>query len=132
MPPAGRVLLDTNVIIALFAGEAAVLTELGSAEAVYVPAVALGELYYGARKSGRPAENVARVAEFATAALVLACDAPTAAVYGEIKAALRARGTPIPENDVWIAALARQHDLTLATRDAHFGHIDGVRVVGWT
>lgn len=131
MPAAGRALLDTNVIIALFAGEAAVIAALATVEAVYVPAVALGELYYGARKSGRPTENVTRVAEFAGAALVLACDAATAAMYGQVKAELRARGTPIPENDVWIAALARQHDLTLVTRDAHFDHVHGLSVAPW-
>jgi len=53
----GRVLLDTNILIALFAGETSVLTAAQHTEAVYVPAVALGELYYGARKSARAAAN---------------------------------------------------------------------------
>ena len=116
----GRVLLDTNILIALFAGEVSVLTAAQQAEAVYVPAVALGELYYGTRKSARAAANLQRIAELAAAVAVLPCDGETAAVYGEVKAMLRMRGTPIPENDLWIAAVARQHELTLVTRDAHF------------
>jgi tRNA(fMet)-specific endonuclease VapC len=92
----------------------------------------LGELYYGARKSARTAENVERVAAFAAAAAVLSCDAATAALCGELKAQLRAQGTPIPENDLWIAALARQHELTLVSRDAHFGAVRGLAVVSWS
>jgi tRNA(fMet)-specific endonuclease VapC len=59
---AGRILLDTNIVVALFAGEAAVLRELKGADEVLLSGVVLGELYYGAWKSARFAENVARVA----------------------------------------------------------------------
>ncbi len=58
MPPTGRVLLDTNILIGLLAGEPVVLAGLRAAEAVYVPVIALGELYDGARKSARAAEKV--------------------------------------------------------------------------
>ena len=132
MPATGRVLLDTNILIALLAEEAVVVRHVQDAEAVYVPAIALGELYYGARKSARAAQNVERVATLAGASAVLACDSATAAVYGELKAALRAKGTPIPENDLWIAALANQHRLTLASRDEHFDVVPGMVRVGWT
>ncbi len=132
MPPTGRVLLDTNILIGLLAGEPAVLAGLRAAEAVYVPVIALGELYYGARKSARAAANVERVQALAAAAAVLPCDGATAAAYGELKAALRAQGTPIPENDLWIAALARQHDLTLASRDEHFDLVPGLVRAPWT
>lgn len=131
MTATGKVLLDTNIVIGLFAEEAPILAALGAVRTAYVPAIVLGELYYGAQRSGRTRENSARVDAFADAALVLPCDAATAAVYGDVKAGLRARGTPIPENDVWVAALARQHDLTLVTRDAHFGHVDGVQIIDW-
>jgi tRNA(fMet)-specific endonuclease VapC len=131
MPPTGRVILDTNILIGLLAGEAAVLAGLRTAEAVYVPVIALGELYYGARKSARATENVERIAAFAATAAVLHCDGGTAAAYGELKAALRARGTPIPEKDLWIAALARQHALTLVSRDAHFAGVPGLAPERW-
>ena len=55
----------------------------------------------------------------------------TAGLYGETKAQLRLRGRPIPENDLWIAALARQHQLILATRDLHFDAVAAVDLVRW-
>jgi tRNA(fMet)-specific endonuclease VapC len=131
MPASGRVLLDTNIVIALLAGEQAVVERVRATAAVYVPVVALGELYYGARKSARTAENLERVAAFARAAAVLACDSETALVYGEVKAALRSLGKPIPENDLWIAAIARQHALLLVTRDEHFSIVPGLEVDRW-
>jgi len=57
--------------------------------------------------------------------------ARTAAEYGRIKAALKATGTPLPENDVWIAAFAIERSLPLATRDAHFAHVPGLIVLDW-
>ena len=131
MPATGRVLLDTNILIALLAAEPQVVERVRTAAAVYVPVIAMGELYYGARKSARAAENVKRVGAVAATAAVLVCDGTTAALYGELKAALRAQGTPIPENDLWIAALARQHGLTLVSRDEHFEAVPGLEIERW-
>ena len=127
----GRYLLDTNVVIALFAGEPAVRENAGRAEEVFVSSVAIGELCFGARKSGRARENLARIEEFATGNVVLGCDTETAFRYGEIKNALRVKGHPLPENDIWMAAVALQHDLTLITRDAHFNEIEGLTTIAW-
>ncbi len=79
MPPTGRVLLDTNIVIALFANDPAVRREVERAEAVFVPVIALGELLYGARRSTRVAESLERITAFAGAAAVLVCDVATAA-----------------------------------------------------
>jgi tRNA(fMet)-specific endonuclease VapC len=128
----GRVLLDTNIVIAIFAEEPPALERLAAAEEVFVPVVVLGELYYGARKSGRAETNIARIDEFAAAAAILGCDALTAQQYGRIKNDLRAKGRPIPENDIWIGAVGMQHDLRVATRDRdHFSQISGLRVEVW-
>ena len=64
-PASGRFLLDTNIVIALLDGDDAVLSNLDRAPEVFIPAVALGELFFGAAKSGRPAENTAKVEQFA-------------------------------------------------------------------
>jgi tRNA(fMet)-specific endonuclease VapC len=122
----GRALVDTNVVIALFAGEPGVVEQLQQREAVFLCAPVLGELRYGAQASVRAESNLARLDEFARALIVLACDTGTAAVYASVKSGLRKKGRPIPENDVWIAAIARQHGLTLLTRDGHFGEIEGL------
>jgi len=127
----GRVLLDTNIVIALFAKEAVIQQRLAETEEVFVASIVLGELYYGARKSSRVEANIARVSTFAAANAVLVCDTVTAHYYGAIKNQLRAKGQPIPENDIWIAATARQHQLTLVTRDGHFQAIEGLVVEQW-
>ena len=58
-------------------------------------------------------------------------DTNTAREYGEIKSALQAEGRLIPENDIWIAAIAQQHDLTLVTRDEHFKEVKHLKVEVW-
>ncbi len=128
---AGSFLPDTNIVIALFAQEPSALTQFGNAEEVFLSSVVLGELYYGARKSGRVSENLARIDELAARVPVLTCDSDTAQVYGQVKSTLFAKGKPIPENDLWIAATALQHGLTVVTRDAHFAEIEGLPLALW-
>ncbi len=127
----GRYLLDTNIVIALFAGDTSVLDQLQAAEEVFVPSIVLGELYYGARRSQRVQENLIRLETFAAANSVLDCDHATAHVYGEIKDDLRQSGRPIPENDIWIAAISSQHNLTLVTRDAHSAALQSIVTEAW-
>lgn len=127
----GKYLLDTNIIIALFADEVEIRNRLKVADETFVSAVALGELYYGAYKSSKSEKNLALIEDFAGNASVISCDADTAKVYGDIKNTLRLRGQPIPENDIWIAAIALQHHLTLVTRDAHFDLIDNLNTELW-
>ena len=127
----GRYLLDTNCVIALFADDSALKDRLAGADEVFVPSIALGELHYGARKSRRVAENVARIDDFAVQNAVLGCTADTARHYGQIKDELRQKGSPIPENDIWIAAIARQERLILLARDVHFDEVEGLRVQTW-
>jgi tRNA(fMet)-specific endonuclease VapC len=128
----GRFLLDTNIVIALFAADDAVIANIAAAEEVFIPAVVIGELFYGARKSGRPEENCRRIEQFAADNVILVCDAETARLYGEVKNSLRKKGHPIPENDIWIAAAALQHSLILVSRDEHFAALEGLRVEKWT
>jgi tRNA(fMet)-specific endonuclease VapC len=127
----GKYLLDTNVIIALFADDDAVKSRLANADEVFISSIAIGELCFGAWKSVRVKENLERIDEFIADSVVLGCDTETARRYGEIKNALRMKGRPIPENDIWIAAIALQHDLALATRDSHFTEIEKFKVVSW-
>jgi tRNA(fMet)-specific endonuclease VapC len=127
----GRYLLDTNVIIALFAGEKDVKENLAAIEEVFLPSIAIGELCYGARKSGKPRENLARIDELVAGSVVLGCDSRTARHYGDTKNKLRLKGQPLPENDIWIAALGLQHNLTPATRDGHFQVIEGLNITTW-
>ena len=128
MPSTGRFLLDTNIVIAVFEGDDGVLSNLEGAAEVFVPAIVIGELLFGAAKSSRPAENVAKVEQFASASAILACDLEVAREYGRVKKQLRDIGQPIPENDIWIAATAKHH---VATRDRHFLQVDGLATGNW-
>jgi tRNA(fMet)-specific endonuclease VapC len=127
----GKVLLDTNIVIALFAGEASVIEKLTVARSVFIPVITIGELYYGACKSGNRRRNIEKIEEFASRSAILVCDESTARYYGRIKDGLRAKGKPLPENDIWIAALACQHRLKLITRDSHFMEIESVKMEPW-
>lgn len=127
----GSYLLDTNIVISLFANEDEVIRRLGGAFRAYVPSIVLGELYYGAYKSSHSKANIAKIDSFALKSSVVACDVETSRHYGRIKDHLRSKGKPIPENDIWIAALARQHNLILVTRDQHFQNIKDIITEKW-
>ena len=127
----GKYLLDTNIVIALFANEPAVTALLKDAEEIFVSSIVMGELYYGARKSNRVQENIARLDEFAANNVVLSCDHETARQYGQLKDKLRRKGRPIPENDIWVAATTLQYNLTLITRDAHFSEVESLKIEMW-
>ncbi len=128
---AGRYLLDTSILIALLADDTAVKGKLAQAQEVFVPSIAIGELYYGAWKSQRAQENLNRIDELVGESAVLGCGVEAARRYGEIKNALRIKGRPIPENDLWIAAIAVEHRLTLATRDTHFSEVTVLNTETW-
>ena len=127
----GSFVLDTNIIIAFFKQDAAVLEHLKAADELFVPAVVLGELSYGARKSGKIQVNLERIRDFEAVVSVLPVNAATADNYGIIKEALRAKGRPLPENDIWIAAVAVQHGLPVASRDEHFREVNGLELARW-
>lgn len=127
----GRYLLDTNLFIALFASEPAVTDRFGREQDVFVSVVVLGELFYGADNSSRPAENRGRLEALAAENTVLGCGLETARIFGGLKHRLRVKGRPIPANDLWIAATAIEHGLVLATRDEHFADIDGLDREAW-
>jgi tRNA(fMet)-specific endonuclease VapC len=123
----GRYLLDTNIVIAVFNGDALLQRRVLNSPEVFTSIITLGELHYGACYSQCIEANTVRIEQFATTIRILDCDSETARRYGALKAELRRQGTPIPENDLWIAALADQHDLTLITRDPHFSVVNDRR-----
>lgn len=126
----GSFLLDTNIAVAYLNAEDAIRKRLAGITA-YLPSIVLGELYFGALKSTRVQDNLTEIARFVSLNTVLGCDAGSALEYGQIKNQLRVKGRPLPENDMWIAAIARQYGLTLATRDEHFKQVDGLSIETW-
>ncbi len=123
-------LLDTNAVAALFNQDSVLKNALGDTK-LLVPAPVVGELYFGAYNSGRVAHNITQLERFLVQNEVLLCTSETGKVYGQIKFQLKAKGRPIPENDIWIAAIAIQYELALITRDAHFNIIDNLILESW-
>ena len=124
-----KCLLDTSVIIHAFRNNNTVATLLDTMAEVYVPVTVIGELYYGAYKSADPTKHITQVQSFLLNCKILSPDAVTGDTYGNIKAALVKKGKPIPENDIWIAAMARQYDLPLFTTDNHFSEIENISLI---
>ena len=127
----GRFMLDTNAVIAFFSGEESVKDILRSAKLIYVPVPVIGELYYGVYCSKKVESNKRRIDELLRSVEILDCDLETSKFYAEIKKNLRVKGTKIPENDVWIAALSMQYNLTLITRDKHLFNVKEINLQQW-
>ncbi|HEY3354617.1 MAG TPA: PIN domain-containing protein [Polyangia bacterium] len=127
-----RVALDTNRYRDLCAGEPAVAAFLEHVEAVFVPFVVVAELRAGfaVGKRGRENERVLRRFLGKPGVDVLYPTDATTRAYAELYRQLRAQGTPIPTNDLWIAALVVEHGLWLASRDSHFSHLPQLSLVG--
>lgn len=123
-------LLDTVILVGYLNRDDALVKRLSS-ESYFISAVSVGELYFGAYNSQRVNENVQKIERFIDFSVVLNIDTDIAKRYGIIYSQLRRKGRPIPENDTWIAAIAQQYALTLATRDKHFTQVDGLSLELW-
>ena len=123
------IVLDTNRYSAADGGDPPTLAVLQSAHRIHIPFVVLGELRYGFANGGRAAENERRLQQFLSNPRVrpLWADDQTTVEYARLSAYVRKQGTPIPTDDVWIAALAVQHGLPLYTRDRHFDRLPQVQ-----
>lgn len=122
--------IDTNVYSEFMRGSSGAVMAIRATGEIYLPLIVLGELLAGFAAGARPTKNRDELARFMASprVSVLEPDERTARHYAEIYAALRARGTPIPTNDLWIAALARQHRVSLLTHDRHFAAVPGLIV----
>lgn len=124
-------ILDTTAVSALLAGDAGLAKLLGAADRHHLPVVVIGEFSYGLKQSSRRAADEERFRVLEKASDLLNVDPETAHRYADIREELRAAGTPIPVNDLWIAALARQHNLPVASRDAHFDRVRKLNRLSW-
>jgi tRNA(fMet)-specific endonuclease VapC len=118
---ANGIVLDTSIIIPHLHGNiTAIASAVLAGIPLFLPLVVLGELYKGALSSARPEHNRLLVDKFLLFAALLHPDSATADVYAKISVQLRRKGRPLPENDVWITAVAVECNMPLATRDKHF------------
>jgi tRNA(fMet)-specific endonuclease VapC len=120
-----RVALDTNRLTDLFQGDAALAERLGSCEEIWIPLFVLGEIkagFHGGAQQHRNEILLQKLLAKPTVGVLLP-GRETAEHYARLFVQLKRAGTPVPDNDLWIAALALEHDLVLITRDRHFQRI---------
>lgn len=114
MNPTSSLALESSIIIRhMRTAEPAIAAQLKAAAELYVPLTALGEILYGIRRSGNDARAVEQWRRFSQNVVLLRPDESTAAAYAEIKDHLGGKGKLIPDNDMWIAATAKSHELPL-------------------
>lgn len=120
-----RVALDTNRVTDLFQGDAGLAERLGFCDEVWIPLIVLAELkagFYGGERTNNNEVLLQKLLAKPNVGILLPTR-ETVEHYARLFVQLKRAGTPVPDNDLWIAALALQHDLILVTRDQHFQHI---------
>ena len=124
-------ILDTNALWAFADGVPLAVAAVEAANDVAIPVIVLGEFRYGVPHSKRRREYEAWLDRYLPVFRVLDITAETASEYALIRSELRLLGKPIPANDVWVAALCREHDLPVLSRDGHFDHVHELRRLDW-
>lgn len=124
-------ILDTNALSDFLAEVPGIRSPIEAALGLYIPVIVLGEYRYGVRSSRSRRQIEEKLTDLLQDVEVLAVDRTTSIFYAEVRSELKLAGTPIPENDVWIAALVRQHQLPLLSRDAHFDVVKRIERVSW-
>ncbi len=123
-----KVLLDTNIYSLAMRGDIEVVHSLKSIDTIGFSVISIGELFSGFRGGKNEARNRQELAEFLDSPRVVvhSVDVETADFYSAILDQLKKAGTPIPTNDIWIAAIGFQHGYKLFTRDRHFDNVPGL------
>ena len=124
-------ILDTNGLSALAEGEPAIEPLLRKAAQIAIPVIVLGEYRYGIAHSRDRKHYEEWLTEYLSRFRILDVDEATTISYRDVRTELKRAGTPIPSNDVWIAALCRQHRLPLLSRNRHFDAVPGIRRLAW-
>ncbi|HLC28855.1 MAG TPA: type II toxin-antitoxin system VapC family toxin [Dehalococcoidia bacterium] len=124
-------IVDTNAVSAWRDGDDDLLEVMASARQLALPVIAVGEYRYGIGQSTHRLRAEAWLDTLVQTIRVLAVNLETAHSYAVVRAMLQRKGSPIPANDMWIAALALQHRLPVLSRDAHFDAVDGLTRISW-
>jgi len=124
-------ILDTNALSAAADEHPAVVKILAGIQQLMLPVVVLGEFRYGIAQSRNGPEYTRWLDALIGGSTVLDVTEKTTRHYAAINLELRKAGKPIPANDLWIAALCREHGLSLLSRDRHFDVVQGLRRLDW-
>ena len=124
-------IVDTNGFSAFAEGDLALEPILRGTPQLAIPVIVLGEYRYGISQSRDRAHYEQWLSEYLRRFRILEIDERTTVPYSEVRVELKKSGRPIPSNDLWIAALCRQHSLPLLSRDPHFDAVPGITRVSW-
>jgi predicted nucleic acid-binding protein len=124
-------ILDTNAVSALIQGDEGVSRVVSGLRRHHLPLPVIAEYQFGLLSLRNPQRLQSLFRRLEADSYVVAPDRGTADWYAAIRHDLRQRGQPIPDNDLWIAALARQHDLEVVSRDPHFDCVDKLKRLSW-
>lgn len=124
-------ILDTNALSAAAERDPSALEVVARAEYLAVPVIVLGEYRLGIAQSRHRASYENWLQEWISSVTVLEIEDETTRSYAVIGLELKRKGKPIPTNDLWIAALCRQHSLPLLSRDRHFDFVPGLKRIDW-
>jgi len=125
----GSILLDTNVIINILKNDKVTIQKVATYNKIYYPIIVIAELIYGAYNAQNTTKKLSEVEKIKTKGITLYVDDVTSYEYGKIKSNLKRNGTPIPENDIWIAAIALQNQLPVFTHDKHFKQVENLEII---
>jgi len=124
-------LLDTNALSALAAADESLIQAIEQVPRLCVTIISLGEYSYGISQSRHETELARWLDAFLQRADILYLGRETLPHYADVRRQLKKDGTPIPANDCWIAALAREHRLPVVSRDKHFDAVKGLQRISW-
>jgi len=120
--------LDTNIIIDWFRGDEKTKSFLTNFD-FEIPIFVIGELFYGAENSLNRERHFKQIRKLTEEFSIINSTEETAGVYASIKSSLKRKGKPIPENDIWIAAIAIENNKSLVTNDQHFSFIQDLKII---
>jgi tRNA(fMet)-specific endonuclease VapC len=121
--------LDSNQAIACLNGRPGFDSWMAQFTSIHLPVIVVGELRFGALKSARSSANITRIQSLVSRCEILNVNARTAEIYAQLRLGLMRKGAPIPENDLWIGAICVENNVPLASADAHFSAIEGLKLV---
>ena len=125
----GEACIDTNIAINILNNTGNTVRSIYSYDMVYLPIPVIGELRYGAYHSTKVSENLVKIDALEMRCTVIEIDSQVADIYGSIRAELAHAGSPVPENDIWIAACCLRLELPLISDDSHFDAVKSLRII---
>jgi len=120
----GKIALDTDIAIKFLNGDKSIENILMKYSEICLPVIVAGELIFGALNSSHPEQNLIRHKKLIQKSRILEIKEITANTYAKTRLSLKRKGKPIPENDVWIAAICIENKIPLLSNDRHFEEID--------